>query len=167
MRSEPGAEGQEPPPERRSSGSASVTLPCEVTLRNPLRISGLGARRLRRWLEGMVRELAPDRTSLAVLLTSDRELRRLNAVYRGKDSVTDVLSFPGERSPDGAHLGDIAVSVPAARRQAARAGHSLVRELEILLLHGVLHCLGHDHEHDDGTMDRLERRLRRRWVGHA
>jgi probable rRNA maturation factor len=54
--------------------------------------------------------------------------------------------------------------VPQATRQAEVAGHSLARELRILLLHGVLHCLGHDHETDDGEMDRLERRLRRRWL---
>ncbi|MCP4201337.1 MAG: rRNA maturation RNase YbeY [bacterium] len=91
-------------------------------------------------------------------------MRRLNRAFRGKDRPTDVLSFPGETTMDGIHLGDIAVSVPAARRQALERGHSVERELKVLLLHGVLHCLGHDHETDSGEMDRLERRLRRRWV---
>ncbi len=92
---------------------------------------------------------------------SDREMRRLNRTFRHQDRPTDVLSFPGDESPIApAHLGDIAVSVPTARRQASKLGHSVDRELRILLLHGILHCLGHDHETDDGTMERLERRWR-------
>jgi probable rRNA maturation factor len=95
-------------------------------------------------------------------------MRRLNRDFRGKDQPTDVLSFPGQAvagaEPEGGHLGDVAIAVPTARRQAAAAGHPLRRELEVLLLHGVLHCLGHDHETDDGTMERLESRLRRRWL---
>jgi probable rRNA maturation factor len=71
-----------------------------------------------------------------------------------------VLSFPGEEG----HLGDILISVPTARRQAAEAGHGAERELRTLLLHGVLHCLGHDHETDGGEMERLERRLRKAWL---
>ena len=91
-------------------------------------------------------------------------MRRLNRTYRGKDAPTDVLSFPGQETPEGPHLGDVVIAVPVARRQAEAAGHSSERELRVLLLHGVLHCLGYDHETDDGTMERLERRLRRRWV---
>jgi probable rRNA maturation factor len=70
-----------------------------------------------------------------------------------------VLSFP---AGDGSHLGDILISAPQARRQARRFRHSVEQELEILLLHGVLHLLGHDHEHDRGRMQRLERNWRRR-----
>ena len=62
------------------------------------------------------------------------------------------------------HLGDILISVPTARRQAARARHSVERELRILILHGLLHCLGYDHEIDDGTMDCLEDDLRQQWI---
>ena len=115
--------------------------------------------------------------SCGVRFAGDRAMRRLNREFRGIDSTTDVLSFPGDAGgpdaggpdaggPDaGGHLGDIVISVPAARRQAAAAGHDPARELRILLLHGVLHCLGHDHEVDGGEMERLERRLRRRWIG--
>ena len=78
--------------------------------------------------------------------------------------ATDVLSFPGERGPEGVHLGDIVICPAVARDQARRLGHSPERELRTLLLHGVLHCLGHDHETDDGEMERLEARLRRRWI---
>jgi probable rRNA maturation factor len=71
----------------------------------------------------------------------------------------------GRPSAAGAfHLGDILISVPAARRQAAARGWSVQHELEVLLLHGLLHCLGYDHETDGGEMERLERRLRRQWV---
>jgi len=122
--------------------------------------------------------LAPADASLGVRFTSDRELRRLNSTYRGKDSPTDVLSFPGEtsdpegpslpgESPEGHHLGDVAISVPTARRQAAVAGHGVEREIQVLLLHGLLHCLGYDHETDDGEMDRLEGELRSRWLEPA
>ncbi len=133
----------------------------EIVLQNPNRYPEAAARRLRPWLAQVVEALAPPgKLSLGVLLAGDREMRRVNRTFRGQDETTDVLSFPGE----GAHLGDILISVPAARRQAAARGWSTGRELEALLLHGLLHCLGHDHETDQGEMERLERRLRRRWV---
>jgi probable rRNA maturation factor len=99
---------------------------------------------------------------VTVLLCGDAAMRRLNARYRGKDRTTDVLSFPsgGELLPDGRRpLGEIAIAVPQAARQARAAGHSLARELRVLALHGYLHLLGYDHEVDDGTMLRLQARL--------
>jgi rRNA maturation RNase YbeY len=119
----------------------------------------------RDWLAGLVRELAPRADSLGVRLVSRREIQEMNRRYRGRDAPTDVLSFPGGSGPEGLHLGDIAICPAVLRRQASRAGHSAERELKTLLLHGVLHCLGHDHERDGGRMERLERRLRRRWIG--
>jgi probable rRNA maturation factor len=100
---------------------------------------------------------------VALVLTGDRPVRRLNARYRGKDKPTDVLSFPGPGGEVG--LGDIVISLDTAARNAPRFGRTLGEELEILTLHGFLHVLGYDHETDDGTMDRLERRLRRRVLG--
>ncbi len=141
---------------------------CEIQLQNPGRYPEAGARRLRPWLEPLVAELAPGVGSLAVRFVSDREMRRLNSTFRQRDEATDVLSFPGfeDVPPAGElHLGDVAISVPAARRQARRLGHSVETELRILLLHGVLHCLGHDHETDGGVMEALEQRLRRRYIG--
>lgn len=132
----------------------------EIVLQNPNRYPEASARRLRPWLERLVATLAPEAESLGIRFAGDREVRRLNRTYRSKDRPTDVLSFPGE---DG-HLGDILISVPVARRQAAAAGHAVERELQVLLLHGLLHCLGHDHETDGGEMERLERRLRRTWI---
>lgn len=89
-------------------------------------------------------------------------MRRLNREYRKVDRPTDVLSFPSE---DPVFLGDVAVDVPYAARQARRRGHSLDREVQLLLAHGVLHLLGHDHETDDGEMFRLQRRAVRKAFG--
>ena len=138
--------------------------PLDLALHNPRGYSEARLRQLRPWLTALLRELAPDAGSLGVRFVSDREMRRLNGRYRGKDYATDVLSFPGGAAGEGRHLGDVAIAVPTARRQAAAAGHGAERELRLLLLHGVLHCLGHDHESDGGEMERLERRLRRRWL---
>lgn len=139
-------------------------VPLEISLQNPGRRGGLGCLELRPWLASLVGDLAPDVASLGVRFAGDREMRELNRRYRSRDRTTDVLSFPGETTSEGRHLGDIAVSVPTARRQAAARGHALQRELRYLLLHGVLHCLGYDHESDDGAMERLEVRMRRRWI---
>jgi len=137
---------------------------CEVVLQNPGEYPEAAAVDLGPWLERLVAELAPEADSLTVRFTTEREMRRLNRTYRGKDYPTDVLSFPGEETPDGVHLGDVVICVPVARSQAARAGHEVGREIEVLMLHGVLHCLGYDHETDDGTMERLEATLRERWI---
>ena len=115
--------------------------------------------RLRRLLEGAAQALGVS-GEVALVLTRDPAVRALNARYRGKDKPTDVLSFPGPGGTVG--LGDIVVSVDTAERNARRFGRSLQRELDVLALHGFLHVLGYDHETDDGTMDRLERRLRRK-----
>ena len=115
--------------------------------------------RLRRLLEGAAQALGVS-GEVALVLTRDPAVRALNARYRGKDKTTDVLSFPGPGGTVG--LGDIVVSVDTAERNARRFGRSLQRELDVLALHGFLHVLGYDHETDDGTMDRLERRLRRK-----
>lgn len=142
-----------------------MTKPPEIALLNPNRYPEASARRLRPWLERLLEGIAPEVRSLGVRFAGDRELRRANLEYRGKDYATDVLSFPGD-GEDG-HLGDILISVPRARHQALEAGHDGEREVEILLLHGVLHCLGHDHETDDGAMERLERRLRKKYLSAA
>jgi probable rRNA maturation factor len=137
--------------------------PPEVVVVGPI-VSASQRAELRGWLVTLLGGIAPGARSLAAKFCGDPAMRRLNRELRGKDKTTDVLSFPGGVTPEGYHLGDIVISLPQARRQAEEAGHSLGRELRILLLHGVLHCLGHDHETDDGTMNRLERRLRRRWI---
>jgi rRNA maturation RNase YbeY len=139
-------------------------LTAEIVLDNPSRYPEARARRVRPWLAPLIAELAPGAASLGVRFAGDRALRLANRDFRGRDATTDVLSFPGGPTAEGRHLGDVLISVPAARRQAAAAGHGVERELRVLLLHGVLHCLGHDHETDGGAMERLEKRLRGRWI---
>ena len=96
----------------------------------------------------------------AVVVGSDDALRRANRVYRGKPSTTDVLSFP---DGDDGRLGDILISAGRAQRQAERFGHRIEDEFKVLVLHGVLHLLGYDHESDDGRMRRAETRWRRKF----
>ena len=95
-----------------------------------------------------------------MLLTGDATLRRLNRTFRGKNKATDVLSFPAAESAAGV-AGDLAISLETAARQAARFGHSLRDEVRVLLLHGVLHLAGFDHEADEGEMASREAELRR------
>jgi probable rRNA maturation factor len=96
------------------------------------------------------------------LITGDAELRRLNREYLGKDRPTDVLSFPRGEAGRRAHAGDLAISVQRARAQARGFGHTTEQEIRVLMLHGLLHLLGLDHEHDGGRMARAERRWRER-----
>jgi probable rRNA maturation factor len=100
---------------------------------------------------------------VAVLLTTDAHLRRLNREFRRKDRPTDVLSFPAPEPVDGHRsiAGDLAVSVDTAARQAEELAHPLATELQILVLHGLLHLAGYDHETDRGRMARKESALRR------
>jgi probable rRNA maturation factor len=95
-----------------------------------------------------------------VLLTSDSEIRRLNREFRGKNKATDVLSFPTPEEISGEHAGDLAISLDTAARQAEACGHSLELELKVLLLHGLLHLAGEDHETDNGEMALREAELR-------
>ncbi len=115
---------------------------------------------------GLVREFAAticeevaEGRPFTCLVTDDRELRRLNREFRGQDEPTDVLSFPP--ADPGPELGEIAISVQRAAEQARRFGHPVEHEIAILLLHGVLHLLGMDHETDRGQMTRAEKRWRK------
>ena len=136
----------------------------EVVLLNKQRRRRIDGARLRRVLRGAARALRVS-GEVALVFAGDRTLHRLNRTYRGKDKPTDVLSFPGPGGPEG--LGDIVISVETAHRNARAVGRALPRELDVLALHGFLHVLGYDHEADDGTMDRLERRLRKELLGCA
>ena len=116
------------------------------------RAAGLGT-----WLASVAPARA--RGVMTVAIVSDGRVRALNRQYRRKDKPTDVLSFP---SDERGYLGDVVIAGGVAARQARAASHSLGTELRVLALHGLLHLLGYDHEHDDGRMARLERRLRER-----
>jgi probable rRNA maturation factor len=101
--------------------------------------------------------------SFAVAFVSDRRMKELNHLFRGKDSTTDVLSFPHEPDefdPDKNNLGDIVISVERAQRQAEENGLTLEGEIKQLILHGVLHLCGYDHETDNGEMNTRELELR-------
>ena len=136
----------------------------ETSVQNPHEYPEGQSRGLTAWVEALVAGLAPQSDSFTLRWTDDQEMTALNGQFRSKEGTTDVLSFPGEREPEGLHLGDVVISVPRAREQALAAGHEVDRELRILVLHGILHCMGYDHETDEGAMERLERQLRRKWV---
>jgi probable rRNA maturation factor len=98
---------------------------------------------------------------ISVYFCGDRRMATLNGRWRGRNVSTDVLAFPAGGA-EGGFLGDVVISVPFAARQARRRGEPTSREIDRLLIHGYLHLLGYDHETDDGEMDALEARLRKK-----
>ena len=138
----------EPPPE----------LAAEA---DPWRALGISSAGLTRFLR-VAQAAAGLDGEVEVLLSDDRVLRRLNREFRGKNKATDVLSFPAPPDFAGGHAGDLAISLETARRQAVAHGHTLRDELRILLLHGLLHLVGMDHEIDEGEMADREAALRRK-----
>jgi probable rRNA maturation factor len=146
---------------------------------NRQRLVRIPRRSLELFLRRVQAELKFGETGVTVCFVSDAEIARMNRVFRGKRGPTDVLSFPARsrrkprlhrggsvsrRADD--YAGDIAISTAAARRNAAEFGRPLPAELRILILHGVLHLVGYDHETDQGQMERVERKLRRRLSLH-
>lgn len=130
----------------------AVTLQLEVKGRfDPVELRRFGARALK--MIGLSGDVA-------ILVTTNRRMRELNRWYRQKDYPTDVLSFPGVPKLD--HAGDIAISAETAARSAAKLGHSHAVEIKVLILHGMLHLGGYDHESDSGEMAGLEDHLRSR-----
>jgi probable rRNA maturation factor len=119
---------------------------------------------LEEFYERVRKELRFPAESVSIRLISDAAMARLNRKYRHKRGPTDVLSFPANGAKSGrgsAYIGDIAISPQTARRNARRLARPAPAELRILILHGMLHLAGFDHETDHGEMDRKERRLRR------
>lgn len=124
------------------------------------RVAGLNEDSLDRFVT-RAKRAAKLRGSVTVLVTSSKELRRLNSRFRGKDKPTDVLSFPPEVIATKRFAGDVAISAEMAAQSARSLGHSPAEEVKILALHGVLHLAGYDHESDSGEMARREGRLRK------
>jgi len=133
---------------------------------------------LEEFFRRVLREMKLRDSDITICFVSDAEIGRMNLAFRGKKGPTDVLSFPADKkrkkriytedaeSTEGAeksYLGDIAIAPETARRYAKKNGRSLSNELRVLILHGVLHLLGYDHETDRGEMDRIERKMRRRF----
>ena len=126
------------------------------------RATALGGR-LRRSARKLLDRLRLRDAELSILLVSDREMRVLNRRWRGRDRPTDVLSFAqGDGEPDAPDglLGDVVISVDTARRQAAERRETVGREAERLLIHGLLHLLGYDHERSAAEARRMQRRER-------
>jgi probable rRNA maturation factor len=105
--------------------------------------------------------IGKDESSATIAFVSDKRIRELNRQFRGIDKATDVLSFPAD-GPDELNLGDIAIATETAATQARENGLSFDDEIAQLILHGLLHLSGYDHETDNGEMNRLELRLRRK-----
>jgi probable rRNA maturation factor len=143
---------------------------------NRQRRIGVPLAELQKFLSRAQRALRLPAGSFGVCLVTNAQIARWNRRYRGKTGPTDVLSFPVEpaREPrrknsrssgsepvDGTYLGDIAIAPAVARRNARRFGRTFEQEMHILVLHGMLHLMGYDHETDGGQMDRREQKVRR------
>jgi probable rRNA maturation factor len=117
---------------------------------------------------GRIEKKSRANASVAIAFVRDRRIRELNRNYRGKYYATDVLSFPANEDGtiddfvEAGYLGDIVISVDAAMRQANDAKITFEREIKELVIHGILHLCGYDHESDNGEMNRLEMRMRKR-----
>ena len=135
----------------------------------------LALKSLSRFSERVQRELGFPEESVTVCFVSDPAMARMNRKFRDKHGPTDVLSFPvrhirtrrssrrrGTRAGANRYVGDIVISPETARRYARQRSHGLSSELRVLILHGMIHLAGYDHETDNGEMLRLERHLRRR-----
>jgi probable rRNA maturation factor len=128
------------------------------------RVAGLSPSTLERFVR-RARQAVRLRDNVNVLLTSSRDLRALNRRFCGKDKSTDVLSFPSTPAMGGPGrrvAGELAISLDIARENASHLGHSLADEVKILVLHGILHLAGFDHERDNGEMAIEEARLRQK-----
>jgi probable rRNA maturation factor len=142
---------------------------------NQQRAVRLARHPLEHFLRRVQREFGIQESGVTIALVSDAEIARMNETFRKKKGPTDVLSFPAARRRPRAlpratgkriadeFLGDIAIAPATARRYARQHGRTLPAELRVLILHGVLHLMGYDHETDRGEMDRIERKLRKRF----
>ena len=139
---------------------------------NQQRAVRLMRRPLEKFLHRLQRELGFQEAGVTIALVSDAEIARMNETFRKKKGPTDVLSFPAarrrprrpyKRMKEDEFLGDIAIAPALARRYARKHGRTFPGELRVLILHGVLHLMGYDHETDHGEMDRVERKLRKRF----
>jgi len=139
---------------------------------NRQRLARIDATRIARIADATLAEAGRGDSTLTVAFVRDRTIRNLNNKFRANDRATDVLSFPAGNTDAAAglfidnnaleDLGDVVVSTDTAQRQAVEAGHSFDREVDELVIHGVLHLCGYDHETDSGQMKRLELRVRRK-----
>jgi rRNA maturation RNase YbeY len=135
-----------------------------VLVRSQLRRARLDQSRIARLGQAILSSVGEKTAELCVMLIGDRSMRRLNRQYRKKDRTTDVLAFSmrGGPCPSSALIGDVVISVPTAAKQAGQLGRSLDKELTVLLVHGILHLCGYDHERSKRDAQRMQQR--EQWV---
>ena len=122
------------------------------------RVAGVSDLTLARFVSRL-RKTIPLQGLVNVVITTNSEVKRLNGQFRGKHESTDVLSFPGGEM--GQLAGEIVISHEIAKENAGQLGHSITEEIKILILHGMLHLAGYDHQDDNGKMARREHNLRK------
>lgn len=138
-----------------------------MELQNTETFPDIDSNGLRSWLVDLLRSISPETRSFGVRFVDNEEMAQINSRYRSQQGVTDVLSFAGEPHAADHHLGDVVIAVPVTEQQAISSNIPFDRELRYLLLHGLLHCLGYDHEADNGEMETVELELRHRWIDHV
>ena len=133
---------------------------------NRQRTRKTNVKRCREFGERALRLIDSSKQTVTIVFVSDAAIRKLNRQFRGKDQATDVLSFPNEAEPfeneNQAQLGEVVISAQRAAVQAKQNGLTFSNEVEQLILHGLLHLCGYDHLTDEGEMNRLELKLRRK-----
>jgi probable rRNA maturation factor len=140
----------------------------QVEVINRQKRRAIDYKKWRSFAEKALNEISKDGLGVTIVFVSDRGIQRLNKLYRGRNKATDVLSFPAgleedfERLSEPALLGDVVISIERAEEQSLENGLDFEIEVAQLILHGLLHLHGYDHETDNGEMNRLELRLRRR-----
>ena len=137
-----------------------------IEIINRQRSRKLDANQWREFGERALRAIDSGKQTATIVLVSDAAIRKLNRQFRGQDHVTDVLSFPNQPEPfeaeNQSQLGEVVISIQRAAVQAKQNGLTFSNEVEQLILHGLLHLCGYDHEADNGEMNRLELKLRRK-----
>jgi probable rRNA maturation factor len=144
-------------------------MPVDVVCRD--RGKKFSGRRAKTIAREILKILKRDQVELSIALIDNAEMRKLNSKYRQKDYPTDVLSFPADEDlPHSRMLGDVVISVPKAQEQARERGRTLDEEMITLLIHGVVHLLGYDHERsakDARIMTRVEKKIYRALCDHG
>ena len=137
-----------------------------IELINRQRARKINAKRWREFAEQALQTIDSTKQSVTIVFVSDAAIKKLNRQFRGKNYSTDVLSFPTKaedfESDNQSHLGEVVISVERAAAQAKENGLTFSNEVEQLILHGLLHLSGYDHEADNGEMNRLELKLRKK-----
>lgn len=139
-------------------------MPVEII--NRQRRRKINAKQWREFVEHALHAMSADDRHATIVFVSDAAIKHLNRQFRGKNYATDVLSFRAQPEPfetnGEANLGEVVISIDRAAAQARENGFALANEIQQLILHGLLHLCGYDHDTDDGEMNRLELKLRRK-----